>query len=160
MRNVPNSKERTFCDAYVVTRRCLEKNLCFKKPREPIKNIVPRDKLKIWNIELFNAGRKVLLIDENGKKPTEYSTWHQHVVTGYSKPLESKKKRNVIISSVFQPVICDLLLRNVVGWDCARLWTTTERVQILPSRQFLLLKTTVVLEVLLSQWQIHLFPNS
>ena len=45
----------------------LKENLCLKKRRELINNGIPPDKLKIRNFELFNDGKKVLLIDENEK---------------------------------------------------------------------------------------------
>ena len=45
----------------------LKENLCLKKRRELINNGISPDKLKIRNFELFNDGKKVLLIDENEK---------------------------------------------------------------------------------------------
>ena len=45
----------------------LKENLCLKKRRELINNGIPPDKPKIRNFELFNDGKKGVLIDENEK---------------------------------------------------------------------------------------------
>ena len=43
----------------------INENLCLKKRRELIEENVPRDKLKIRNLELFNDGKKVDLGDNH-----------------------------------------------------------------------------------------------
>ena len=45
----------------------LKENLCLKKRGELINNGITPDKLKIRNFELFNDGKKVVLIEENDK---------------------------------------------------------------------------------------------
>ena len=45
----------------------LKENLCLKKRIELINNGIPPDKLKIRKFELYNDGKKVVLIDENEK---------------------------------------------------------------------------------------------
>ena len=43
----------------------IKENLCLKKRREIIEEYVPREKLKIRNLELFNDGRKIDLGDNH-----------------------------------------------------------------------------------------------
>ena len=43
----------------------IKENLCLKKPREILEENVPRDKLKIRNLELFNDGKKEDLGDNH-----------------------------------------------------------------------------------------------
>ena len=43
----------------------IKENLCLKKRRELLEENVPRDKLKIRNLELFNDGKKVDLGDNH-----------------------------------------------------------------------------------------------
>ena len=45
----------------------LKENPCLKKRRELINNGITPEKLKIRNFELFDDGKKVVLIDENEK---------------------------------------------------------------------------------------------
>ena len=44
-----------------------EKSLCLKKRRELRDDGVVTEKLKIRNFKLFNDGKKILLIEEEGK---------------------------------------------------------------------------------------------
>ena len=83
-----------------------------KKRRELFNNGIPPDKLKIRNFELFNDGKKVVLIDKNEKNWLTFL--HGHAGTEYSKPLE--KFLNAIILSQYNVIcLCETWLHGGVS---------------------------------------------
>ena len=74
----------------------IKENVCLKKRRELLEEIVPGDKLKIRNLELFNDGKKVDLGDNH----EEWRLGFINILLIFTRSLASLERRSEFANSV------------------------------------------------------------